>query len=275
MKVIGTFLNIFLLAGTCVLLVLTVAGGSSNTFPLNEFYWLKADTSGITSAPTMSAWTFWGVCEADDYSSCSLGPAYPLSPVDNFHTTKNVPKDFVDNRNTYYYLTRFSFAFTLTGLCFTGIALIVDLLGFCFEIIDKVVMAFIVLAIIFVAGNAAMQTAASVMARNAFQSEDLYAHIGVKATALIWAAVACLLLVFFNTCFANIANSYKKHITRVNESKSEGYAETYPENDNDASSFTRSAPPPTDEPKTTEEDNGGIRFFKIKRNHKVSDEESV
>ncbi|EGV62824.1 Eisosomes component [Yamadazyma tenuis] len=270
MKVINTFLNIFLLAGTCVLLVLTVAGGSSDSFPLNKFYWLRADTSKISGAPSESAWTFWGVCEYGNFSSCTLGPAYPLSPVDNFHTSSHVPKDFVDNRDTYYYLTRFSFAFTLTGLSFAGIALIIDILGFCFEIIDKVVLAFIVLAIIFVAGTAAMQTAATVLAKNAFSDSNLSASVGVKAVAIIWAAVACLLLVFFNTCFANIANSYKKHINRVQESQGEA---TYPEQDNDASSFTR-ATPATEEPKT-EEDNGGIRFFKIKRNHKVSDDESV
>lgn len=270
MKAVNTFLNIFLLAGTCVLLILLVAAGSSDHFPFNEFYWLEADTSDIPNAPSRSAWTFWGVCESKNYSECSLGPAYPISPVDNFNTEKNVPQDFIDNRDTYYYLTRFSFGFTLTGLCFTGIALIVDLLGFCFEIIDKVVMAFISLGLIFVGGNAALQTAAVVLAKNAFGDDDKSAKIGVKAMGLMWASVAALILVFFNTCFANILNSYRKHITRVQESKSEG---EYTGGDNDASSFTR-AIPPADEPKV-EEDNGGIRFFKIKRNHKVSDEESV
>lgn len=271
MKIISTFLNLFFLAGTCVLLVLVVAGGSSSKFPLNQFYWLRADTSNISNAPSEATWTFWGVCEYSNFNDCKLGPAYPISPVDNFNTESNVPKDFVDNRATYYYLTRFSFAFTLVGLCFTGIALIVDLLGFCFTIIDKVVMAFITLALIFVGGNAAMQTAAGVMARNAFDSEGMNAHVGVKATALIWTAVVTLLIVWFNTCFANIATSYKKHIQRVQDSKGE---EAYNENqvDNDASSFTRSAPPAEEEPK---EENGGIRFFKIKRNNKVSDEESV
>lgn len=269
MKIISTIFNIFFLAGTCVLLILTVAGGSSNHFPLNEFYWLRADTSNIRRAPNEAAWTFWGVCDYNNFNDCTLGPAYPISPVDNFSTENGVPQDFIDNKSTYFYLTRFSFAFTLTGLCFTGIALIVDLLGFCFEIIDKVVMAFIVLALLFVAGNAAMQTAATVMARNAFQQDGLYAHIGVKAMGIMWAAVACLIIVFFHTCFANIANSYKKHITRVREGEQET---TYPATDNDQSSFTRSGA--AEEPKT-EEDNGGIRFFKIKRNQKVSDEESV
>lgn len=271
MKVVNTFLNIFLLAGTCVLLILLVAAGSSDHFPFNEFYWLKADTKGISNAPSMSAWTFWGVCESNNYSECTLGPAYPISPVDNFNTAKNVPKDFVDNRNTYYYLTRFSFGFTLTGLCFTGIALIVDLLGFCFVIIDKVVMAFVSLALIFIAGNAALETAAIVLAKNAFADAGRYASIGAKAMGLMWASVACLILVFFNTCFANIANSYRKHISRVHASQ--GEEGEYTTGDNDASSFTR-AIPPQEEPKV-EEDNGGIRFFKIKRNHKVSDEESV
>lgn len=272
MRLIGTLINIILLAGTCVLLILTIAGGSSNHFPFNEFYWIRADTSNIKNAPNQSAWTFWGVCEYENFSSCTLGPAYPISPVDNFSTEKNVPQDFIDNRDTYFYLTRFSFAFTLVGLCFTGMALIIDLLGFCFEIIDKVVMVFIILALIFVGGMAAMQTAGSVLAKNAFKSANLSAHVGVKATALIWAAVACLILIFFNTCFANIANSYRKHISRVHQEKVDQGYEQPADVDNEVSSFTRERDIEKDE---TKEEQGGLRFFKIKRNNKVSDEESV
>ncbi|CAH6718610.1 protein Sur7p [[Candida] jaroonii] len=267
MKLASTIVNIVLLAGCCVLLILTVAGGSSNHFPFNEFYWLRADTSNIRHAPNLSAWTFWGVCEYRDFSSCTLGPAYPISPVDNFSTEQNVPKDFVDNEKTYYYLTRFSFGFTFVGLCFAGIALLIDLLGLCFEIVDKVVMVFVTLALIFVGGTAGMQTAAAVMARNAFQGDDLKAHVGVKAFGILWGSVGCLIIIFFNTCFGNISNSYRKHITKVQETKDEHYVP--PQGDNDASSFTRNV----EEPK--EENNGGIRFFKIKRNNKVSDEESV
>lgn len=275
MKIINTILNIVLLAGTCLLLLLVILSGASDNFPLNKFYWIKADTSLISGAPSNAAWTFWGVCEEKDFSKCTLGPAYPISPKDNFDTTSNVPKDFVDNRNTYYYLSRFSFAFALVAIGFAGIALIVDLLAFCFQIIDKVVVAFVSFALFFVAALAAFQTAVVVLARNAFNQEDMHPTVGLKLMAITWAAFVCILLVFFNTCFANISNSYKKHMNRVRESQGVNNTSGPVATHGDDSSFTRANAGPVD-PETREADNGGIRFFKIKRNNqKISDDESI
>lgn len=274
MKIVNTTLNLILLAGTTLLLIFLALSGSTNHFPFNKFYWVRGDTSDISGAPSEAAWTFWGVCEYGDYSQCTNGPAYPISPVDNFGTSKNVPHDFVKNRDTFYYLTRFSFAFLLLGLSFTGFAFIIDVLGFCFTVIDKVVICLVVVALFFVSGTAALQTAANVLAKNAFKNDGKSASIGVKSMALIWAAEAALLLVFFNTCAANIANSYKKHIERVNLPEEEYYAPSgEPAADGaigDESSFTRAAPAEKEDTGS-----GGIRFFRIKRNQKPSDEESV
>ena len=274
MRLISTILNIFLLAGTCLLLLLIILSGASDNFPLNDLYWIKADTSLISGAPNMAAWTFWGVCEEKDFSKCTLGPAYPISPKDNFDTTNNVPEDFIDNRGAFYYLSRFSFAFTLVAIGFTGIALIIDVLAFCFAIIDKVVIAFVSFALFFIAALAAFQTAVVVLARNAFNQEDMSPTVGLKMMAITWTAVVCILIVFINTCFANISNSYKKHMSRVRENQG-GAAAGPAVNQRDDSSFTRANAGAVD-PETREANNGGIRFFKIKRNNqKISDDESI
>ena len=270
MKVVFTFFNLFFLAGTVLLLIFTVLSGSSKHFPLNKFYWLEADTSGIKNAPAnRSAWTFWGVCDKADYSNCLLGPAYPISPEDNFGTTADIPKDFVDNENTYYYLSRFAFAFCLIALAFSGLAFIIDILGFCFEIIDKVVIFLITIGLLFLAGFASLQTAVVVLAKNAFKNDGRYAHIGAKSMGIMWAAFACLLICWLLIFTGTISNSYKKHIARVKAEQGQ-YSQPTHGPAGDESSFTRAAPPTKDE-----ENTGGIRFFKIKRNQKVSDDESV
>lgn len=278
MRLITGIFNLFFLAGSTLLLLFIVMSGSTNHFPFNRFYWLKADTSDISNAYPTTSWTFWGICESGDFSKCKLGPAYPLSPVDNFETERNVPLDFVDNRDTYFYLTRFAFAFEIIALCFAGVSLIIDVLGLCFNVIDRVVIAFISFALFFCAGFAALQTAAVVLARNAFSDEDKYAHIGVKMMALTWAAVACLFIVWMITCFANIATSYRKHMSRVQEYRGQEPGQPVPDKeesiDNDQSSFTR-ATPAAAETNDVNSNSGGIRFFKIKRNQKVSDEDSV
>lgn len=270
-------LNFIFLAGTTLVLIFLTLSGATNHFPFNTFYWVRGDTSAISGAPVQSAWTFWGVCDYNDFGSCTSGPAFPISPVDNFGTTVNVPSDFVTNRNTFYYLTRFSFAFLLLGLAFAGFAFFIVIVGFCFSVVDKVVAGLVVFALFFISATASLQTAANVLAKNAFTNDGLSAHIGVKSMALLWTAEACLLIAFFNTCAANIAQSYRKHIERVHgnkEAEEEYYAP--PPGDQvsgpvgDESSFTRAAPAEKEDTGS-----GGIRFFRIKRNQKPSDEESV
>ena len=277
MKLIGTTFNLLLLAGTTLLLIFIVLSGASNNFPFNTFYSIKGDTSDIAGTYDESAWNFWGVCDSNNTSNCRAGPAYPISPVDNFGTTDNVPSDFVDDRNTYYYLSRFAFAFLLLALGFTIFALLVNILGFCTALIHRVLMMLVVMALIFTSGFAAFTTAVTVLAKNAFNSDGKSALLGVKYLAMTWAAFACMLLVFFKTCASNIAASYREHVERVRQSQAEQtYYKSAPTGAADEdlveqSSFTRTAPVSTKD----DTGSGGIRFFRIKRNNKATDDESV
>ncbi|KAK6460770.1 SUR7/PalI family-domain-containing protein [Scheffersomyces coipomensis] len=277
MRVTHTILNLFFLAGAILLLILTVLAGSTTSFPLDKFFWLEADTSHIPNAPQNAAWTFWGVCEHGDYSQCTLGPAYPISPVDNFNTEVGVPQSFISNRDLYYYLTRFSFAFTIVALCFAGLAFVIDIAGLCFLVIDKVVIFLVTIGLFFLFAFAAFQTAAVILARNAFHSAGLSATVGLKSMAILWAAVACLGLVWLNTFASNIATSYRKHATNVQNAKAADAGILPPPGAplGDESSFTRATAPVSEDAAKEEDNSGGIRFFKIKRNHKTSDEESV
>ncbi|KAG7660825.1 SUR7 [[Candida] subhashii] len=270
MRVIHTFFNLFFLAGAILLLILTVLSGSINSGTFRTFYWLRADTADIPNAPAdTSVWTFWGVCDQHNFNNCLLGPAYPISPVDNFNTDTNIPAKFIDNRDTFYFLSRFSFAFCLLALGFAGLAFIIDLLGFCFEAIDKVVVFLITIALFFQAGFAALQTSVVVLARSAFKDGNRSAKVGPSLMGFVWATFACLFICWVLTFSSNIARSYRKHMDRVKAERGEevggaGVA-------GDESSFTRAAAPAEHK---DEEHTGGIRFFKIKRNQKVSDEDS-
>lgn len=292
MRLINTFFNLFFLAGACLLLIFVVLSGSSRHFPLNKFYWVEADTSDIPNAPAdTSAWTFWGVCDKNDYSKCLTGPAYPISPEDNFDTTKNVPQDFLNNQSTYFYLSRFAFAFCLIALGFSGLSLIIGVMGLCFTIIDKVVMFLISVALFFMAAFASFQTAVTVLAKNAFSDEDRHSKVGAKSMGIMWAAFVCLVICWGLTFAANISNSYKKHMARVHQHQQEkqgygydnsgaigaggqqGYTPGVAPATRDDSSFTRAEV--RDEDDQEAQHGGGIRFFKIKRNQKTVEDDSV
>lgn len=261
-KIIPTLIHLFFLAGTILLLIFLILSGSTNHSPINKMYWLKADTSSIENAYQESQWTFWGVCDAANLDDCLTGPAYPLSPRDNFNTEEGVPEDFINNRSTYYYLSRFAFAFAIIALAISGIVFVISILGFCFEIVQNITVFLTTIGFIAIAGFAAFQTAVNILARDAFRAQGLDASVPTTAMALLWTSVVTLFIVWLTALAATIRNSYKNHISTVNGSNDNQNKEY-----NDQSSFTREQPVVNGE-----ENTGGIRFFKIKRNQKVDDE---
>ena len=117
--------------------------GAINGDPVNRWYFLEADTSNIPNAPALSRWTYWNVCGVQngrlacgDASYEGISPAFPLDPASGrtFGTTENVPEDFVNNHNFYFYMTRFMFAFMLIALFFAVCALFTGLLALCTRI---------------------------------------------------------------------------------------------------------------------------------------------
>lgn len=104
------FLGLFFIAGAILLIFLTLLGGATNTNPLNQIYFLEADTGNIPGAPAVSRWTFWQLCAVKSNGRSDCGSSYPDFPFDppshrNFNTTVNVPHQFIgyvhsDLRNT-------------------------------------------------------------------------------------------------------------------------------------------------------------------------------
>lgn len=280
--------------GSTLLLIFIVLSGSIVESPVNKFYWLQADTSDIAGAPEISRWTFWGLCgvSGDNNVNCSyLQPAFPLSPVDDFGTTVNVPRDFVSSRDTYYYLSRFSFCFFLISLVFIGVALIFYVLSWCSYTFSKTVFVTITIGTLLNMAASGCQTAATVLAKNAFKDAGLSAKVGVKLMAFSWTTVAMNIVLFFVTGASFIRKAYKAHQEFVELQKYKDQALGYEMQHqqfqplstagadpayaqdleaNGASSLHDDRPAPQPQ----EPHQSGIKFFKIRRTHK-SDEESI
>lgn len=273
-------LQIALLAGATLLLVFVLLSGAVTHFPFNHFYWIEADTSNITNAPDISRWTFWGLNEkssSGNNQAVDLSPAYAFSPVDNFDTTEGVPSSFVDNRDVYYFLSRFSFAFIWVAVAFTGVSLILSCFTTCSYSIVKINGWLVSIALLFDSGAAAMMTAIIVLGRSAFKSDDLYVHMGPSLFGIMWASVACLIILFFIAWGELIAASYKKHRANVAASKAAEAqqapaADAYPPAQAQQTEFED----PYTQPQQTQTlgNESGIKFFKIRR-HNEKDQESV
>lgn len=169
-------------------------------YPVDRFYWVQADTSGIPNAANTTRWTFWGACSINDgvtYCGDHLSPAAPISPVDNFNTKVNVPSKLISDRDTYYYLSRFSFCFFWIALAFIGVAFLLYILTFCSKIILQVVLILCIVGFIFNMVAVILQTAVSVMARNAFHDADRSAKVSAPLLAISWAS---FVVAFIDMC---------------------------------------------------------------------------
>ncbi|SCV00187.1 LAMI_0G03422g1_1 [Lachancea mirantina] len=284
--------TLLFLAGTTLLLILIVLSGAIESYPIDRYYWVQGDTSGISGAPAVSRWTFWGVCNIDSNGNThcdSLAPADPISPVDNFGTTVNVPSDFVTNRNTFYYLTRFSFCFFWIALAFLGIAFLLYILSWCSYAFNKVVFLLVAVGALFDLAAVSLQTAAAVMARNAFHSAKLSSNVSATLFGIGWASVACSIYLFFSTGASFIKRAYQSHKEYVEmqkykeqalmyQGKQEAInngdiAESYHINDDLEQNRASAAPVPDVHP--PESHQSGIKFFKIRRSQQPGDQESV
>ncbi|KAI9703201.1 MAG: hypothetical protein M1836_007766 [Candelina mexicana] len=202
------FVSLFLTAGAILLLFLVILSGAVNGNPLNQIYFLQADTSGIQGALPQSRWTLWNICGVDDSgrnANCgAVKPAFPFNPQSNFPgVTNKIDEGFLGSKHgKFFYLSRFTFAFYLIGLFFAVCSLFTGLAAMFSRIGGAITGLFSLLALTFGAAAAACMTAWVVIAHKYFNRNNQTATYGTKALGLTWGAVACLFLttvLFFAT----------------------------------------------------------------------------
>ncbi|KAJ5390093.1 uncharacterized protein N7496_001161 [Penicillium cataractarum] len=192
------FLGLFFTAGAIVLIFLTLLAGSRNSTPLNEIYFLQADTGNIPGAPTTARWTFWNVCNVTSSGRNDCGSSHPDFPFDppssrNFGTTENVPQEFIGT-NHYFLTSRFMFPFIIIGLFFTVLSLFTGLLAMCTRIGSYLSGFLAWLGLTFQTITTCLMTAVFVQGRDAFNRNGQSSKLGVKAYAFMWTATACLFI---------------------------------------------------------------------------------
>ncbi|KAH3675027.1 hypothetical protein WICMUC_002859 [Wickerhamomyces mucosus] len=286
-SILTYLVQLLLTLGATLLLIFIVLSGAVDHFPFTTFYWIQADTSSISGAPSISRWTFWGLAENEDNRSKSitLSPAYPFSPVDNFNETTNIPTDFIDNRDVYFYLSRFAFAFYWVALAFTVVSLVVSAFSIFSLSVIKVNGWLVSIALLFAAGATSFQTAIIVKGKQAFSNSNIYAKIGPALLGVAWASVAVLIILFFLSWAELIFASYRKHKDNVRYQKEQEAYEQRPDYLAPTAVQTQPAPNAQETPAHYDEtyaqnqgtlpnESTGIKFFKIKR-HNKDDGESV
>lgn len=294
----SAIVDLFFLAGATLLLILIILSGSGKnpSFPLNRFYWIQADTNGIPNAYSKTRWAYWGICEAVGGKSknCGdLGPAYPISPVDNFDTESNVPKYFVSNRDTFYYLSRVGWATLLIALVFSAISLIFAIFSICSFHVQKITAIFSFIATIMNFAAAALYTATVALAKKHFTN----GKIGPILMGLVWASAVCNFIVLLTTFGACVRESYLRAKERYGANSDGSVYASEPKKSTSSGAIPplpssqpqQQAPAQYDDPyaaaaagsprqSSAQEPatrSGGINFFNIRRNRKADEESEI
>ncbi|GMM35532.1 Sur7 protein [Saccharomycopsis crataegensis] len=206
----GVVALIFSAAATLFLFFIILSGSSKNpSTPLNRFYWVEADTSSISGAPARTRWTYWGVCEQinSHTKNCTgLGPAVPISPVNNFQTEDGVPSYFINNKNSLYYLSRVGWGLLFVTLAFSVICVILASVTICSHHAQALTSFFSLGATIFNFGAAALLTAAIAMTKKHFSNSS----IGSILMGFLWTSAVCNLITLVATFGSFVREYYRR-----------------------------------------------------------------
>ncbi|KAI0462594.1 hypothetical protein LJB42_004088 [Komagataella kurtzmanii] len=285
-RLLTRLVPLVLLAGTVLLLVFVVLSGGTDHYPFDRFYWLEVRTTDFETPFDLARWTYWGLCENVDGRNrdCVTGPAYPISPEDNFEGDENLNSDFISNRDTYFFLSRFGNVFLLLGLIFSGVSFILTFLSSVLKSARVTLALFLFLATLFTAGGAALMTAVVVLARNHFDGVET--QISANQLGCTWGAVATIFLTVAILSTSSVTTAYRRHKEALASQQNYEQQQGIPPNtgapvvgtQQDIGDLDSQSPPPlAGEPTAPTQNESGIRFFKIRHNKKVTtaDDESL
>lgn len=204
-KFVHALTFIFLLGAGLLTFFLILSGGRPGG-TLKNFYWFEADTSGFNSAPALTRWYNYRWCGYADgqTSGCSSTvPAQAFSPRDNFGRSDEMPTSFLNNRDTYYYLSRVAWAMLLIGLLFL-VSAIIPAVVMIFKTITVMAVWSTVstwIAFFFILLAACLYTGCYAKAKVAFDGRNRYSKLGPRNFAFLWTTVFLLLV---NTIWSTI-----------------------------------------------------------------------
>ncbi|CCF56201.1 hypothetical protein KAFR_0A07670 [Kazachstania africana CBS 2517] len=195
--------NLLFLLGAGLLSWFLILSGAREGGTLRKFYWFQAETTGFNDAPDSTRWYNYNWCGwdngvANSYHCSSRRPAEPFSPRDNFGSNDIMPSTFLNNRDTYYYLSRVAWAMLLIGLFFIMLVIIPQIVNIFFSSrmigFSAIAVAFSWAALFFILLAACLYTGCYEKARRAFKHDGRFARLGKNNFAFIWTTVFLLLV---------------------------------------------------------------------------------
>ncbi|EOO01641.1 putative sur7 protein [Phaeoacremonium minimum UCRPA7] len=191
--------SLVFLAGALVLTFFIILAGVSTTTPLDKTYFLRADTSLITGARSISQWTYFYICSPGNVDCTKASPAMPFGHA-WADSAAGVPDGlsggFAGHTTSkyYFYMWRFGWVFYLISLFFMVTAFFTGFLACCGRLGSAISGFTSLVALFFYSVAASLMTATFVKARDAFKHDGRDASIGRYAFGFTWGAWAALFI---------------------------------------------------------------------------------
>ena len=191
--------SLVLMAGAIVMMIFVILSGVRDVKPLNETYFLRADTHDITGARSVTQWTYLYMCGPGN-ERCS--GAWPDPPVGWAWAAdaRGAPPGLVGDKgghttsSYYFYMWRFGWVFYLIGFFFAVVGFFAGFLA-CLGRLGAALAGLTgITALFFTSLAASLMTATFVKMRDAFHAVGRDASLGRYAFGFTWAAWTCILL---------------------------------------------------------------------------------
>ncbi|KAI0376110.1 SUR7/PalI family-domain-containing protein [Hypomontagnella monticulosa] len=198
-------LSLIFLAGSLVMLFFIILSAVTTTSPLNETYFLSADTNGITGARSVTQWAYFYICGAGNTDCSQAWPAPPLGYAWSGNPA-NAPDQLVGSYGGdttsffYYYMWRFGWVFYLIALVFTVLAFFAGFIACCGRLGSAIAGFAAIIALFFHTIAVSLMTAVFVKMRNAFIAAGRDASLGRYAFGFSWGSWTALLIAAILFC---------------------------------------------------------------------------
>ncbi|KAH9889115.1 SUR7/PalI family-domain-containing protein [Xylariomycetidae sp. FL2044] len=192
-------LGLIFMAGALVMLFFVILSGVTKTSPLDDTYFLRADTSGISGARPVSQWAYFYICARGNVDCTHARPAPALGWAWDGNPS-NAPDALTGSygghttSQYYYYMWRFGWVFYLISLVFMVLAFFAGFVACCGRLGSAIAGFTSLLALVFYTVAVSLMTAVFVKMRNVFEANGRSASLGRYAFGFSWGSWAALLI---------------------------------------------------------------------------------
>ncbi|KAI1496631.1 SUR7 protein [Biscogniauxia marginata] len=198
-------LSLVFIGGSIVLLFFVILSGVQDTSPLNQTFFLSADTDGITGARQVSQWAYFYICGPGNTDCSGAWPAPPVGWAWSANP-ENAPEQLVGSYGgnttsySFFYLWRFGWVFYLITLVFSIVAFFTSFVACCGRLGSAIAGFAALVALVFHTVAVSLMTASFVKMRNAFLAAGRDASLGQYGFGFSWGSWAALLVATVLLC---------------------------------------------------------------------------